>query len=101
MLRRFLDRELGAVKHNDRLGRPPERFHVLQRPISLRLSYPLARPAPAATSPHLLQFHRLCLCDQCQHWPLCGQCQLFQTYQGLSDPCQPGSLQWLNAVYPQ
>ena len=33
MLRRLLDRELGVVKHDDRLGRPPPRIYVLQRPI--------------------------------------------------------------------
>ena len=33
MLRRLLDRELGVVKHNDRLGRPPPRVYLLQRPV--------------------------------------------------------------------
>ena len=33
MLRRLLDRELGVVKHDDRMGRPPQRIYVLQRPI--------------------------------------------------------------------
>ena len=32
MLRRLLDRELGVAKHNDRLGRPPQRIYLLQRP---------------------------------------------------------------------
>ena len=33
MLQRLLDRELGVVRHNDRLGQPPPRIYVLQRPI--------------------------------------------------------------------
>ena len=33
MLRRLLDRELGVARHNDRLGRPPQRIYLLQRPI--------------------------------------------------------------------
>jgi hypothetical protein len=33
MLRRLLDRELGVVKHNDRLNQPPPRIYVLQRPM--------------------------------------------------------------------
>jgi hypothetical protein len=32
MLRRLLDRELGVARHNDLLGRPPQRIYVLQRP---------------------------------------------------------------------
>ena len=32
MLGRLLDRELGVVKHNDRLNQAPEHIYVLQRP---------------------------------------------------------------------
>ena len=62
MLRRLLDRELGVIKHNDRLGRPPQRIYLLQRPIRpgtldgpksvpYRPSYP-HQPVDAASYPH-------------------------------------------------